>query len=84
MCCPQCREEKILFYCMSSCIYMYSIVFKFVFLAVLMGIGLHLTNMCLFWLLLYSFVCKILNYVIHIKIYMYFCCVFFHTMLTVA
>ena len=44
------------------------IVFNFVFSAVLMGIGLNLANMHLFWLSLYSFVVKILNYVIYIKI----------------
>ena len=44
------------------------IVFNFVFSAILMGIGLNLTNMHLFWLLLYSFFVKIQYCVIHIKI----------------
>ena len=38
-------------------LYLQVIVFNFVFSAVLMGVGLNLTNMRLFWLLLYSFVC---------------------------
>ena len=52
MCCHQVYGATIYIY-LSSCIYMYLIVFNFVFSAVLMGIGLNLTNMDLIWLLLY-------------------------------
>ena len=50
-------EQQFVFICqvVFMCIF---IVFNFVFSAVLMGIGLNLTNMHLFWLLFYSFVCK--------------------------
>ena len=51
---------------------------------VLMGIGLNLTKMHLFWLLLYLFVCtnsKLCNPYENINV---FHCVLFHTILTVA
>ena len=56
VCCPQMLGATICI-CILNGICMSLIVFNFVFLAVLLGIGLNLTNMHLFWLLLCSFVC---------------------------
>ena len=67
VCFPQ-VQGAIICICILNCIYMSLIVFNFVFSAILMGVGLNLTAMHLFWFSLCSFVDRILIYAIHIEI----------------
>ena len=80
--CPQAQGQLCIHN--ENCIFINEIVFYFVFSAVFIGEGQHLTNYFTFWLYICKFVqfnSKLLNTCENINVYAF---VFFHTILTVA